>query len=147
MKLEKIENRDQVLHRYFDGRNWDENGEFILKRKLVLERTQLLPEYRYVIEDEWEVTDGRTDLGRGDLVFTDGNGCFAVVEVKWLDLASGATARKRRNYKRNQVKDQAGKYAKHYQNRLMSNESGSMRSIEAFYFTNDCKKPQSIEFS
>ncbi len=142
--MEKIENRDQVLHCYFGGRDWDKNGEFTLKRKLVLNRHQLLPKYPYIIEDEWEATDNRTDLGRGDLVFTDGNGCFAVVEVKWLDDAPGATARKRRNMKRNQVKEQASNYAKDYQKRLISDESNSIELIEAFYFTNECKEPQSI---
>jgi hypothetical protein len=144
MELEKIENRDQIIHCYFDGRDWDKNGEFTLKRELVLNRAQLLPKYPYVIEDEWEVIDGRTDLGRGDLVFTDGNGCFAIVEVKWLDIESGANACNKRTKKRRKVKEQARKYARHYQNRLMSTESNSMKSIEALYFTNDCKKPQSI---
>jgi len=71
--------------------------------------TQLLPDYPYVIEDEWEVEPGRTDRGRGDLVFTDGAGCFAVVEVKWLDLEStgrtGTTKRTSNRKKRRAVEE------------------------------------------
>ena len=144
MKLEEIKKRDQVLHCYFDGRDWNTNGEFELKRRLVLKRTQLLPKYPYIIEDEWEVIDGRADLGCGDLVFTDGNGCFAIVEVKYIDSTPGANARKKRNMKRNQVKEQASNYAKDYQKRLIFDEGNFIKSVEAFYFTNEYKEPQSI---
>jgi hypothetical protein len=82
----EIQHRDQVLRAYFRGRGWDWNNEFLLKRKLILYSSQFLPQYPYVIDDEWEVEASRTDKGRGDLVFTNGAGSYAVVEVKWIDL-------------------------------------------------------------
>ncbi|WP_104545313.1 hypothetical protein [Chroococcidiopsis sp. TS-821] len=91
MDKSEIEHRNHVLRRYFSGRDWDRNNKYTLKRQLVLSSHQLLPNYPYVIEDEWEVEAGRTDKGRGDLVFTDGTGCFAVVEVKWIDFEGVGT--------------------------------------------------------
>jgi hypothetical protein len=149
MDLKSILHRNQVLHSYFEGRNWHENDEFTLKRELVLNRYILLPEHRYIIEDEWDVIDSRTDLGRGDLVFTDGTGCFAVVEVKWIDLDSGSragtTKRTSNRKKRRKVEEQAIEYANKYRAKLSDSEFVFVKSIEAFYFTNEANKPISIE--
>ncbi len=145
MKHERILHRDKVLHCYFAGRDWDENDEFILKRKLVLNRDRLLPQYSYIIEDEWDVIDSRTDFGRGDLVFTDGHGCFAVVEVKWIDLDSGlrigTTKRASNRKKRRKVEEQAIEYAHNYRNKLSADKLIVVKSIEAFYFTNEHDQP------
>jgi hypothetical protein len=151
MEHEKILHRDKVLDSYFAGRDWDENDEYTLKRKLVLNRDRLLPQYPYVIEDEWDVIDSRTDLGRGDLVFTDGTGCFAVVEVKWIDLDSGSrtgsTKRTSNHKKRRKVEEQAIEYANNYRIKLSANELIDVKSIEAFYFTNECDKPSPIIYT
>jgi len=48
MNLSQIEHRNQVIRAYFEGRDWDANGEYALKRKLVLNSTKLLPDYPYV---------------------------------------------------------------------------------------------------
>jgi hypothetical protein len=145
MEYERILHRDKVLHCYFAGRDWDENDEYTLKRKLVLNRNILLPQYPYVIEDEWDVIDSRTDLGRGDLVFTDGTGCFAVVEVKWIDLdgllREGKTRRESNRQKRRKVEEQATKYADRYRAKLSADKLIVVKSIEAFYFTNEYDKP------
>ena len=145
MEHEKILHRDKVLHCYFAGRDWDKNDEYVLKRKLVLNRDKLLPQYPYVIEDEWDVIDSRTNLGRGDLVFTDGTGCFAVVEVKWIDLDSGSrmgtTKRTSNRQKRRKVEEQAIQYANNYRVKLSANKLIVVKSMEAFYFTNEYDKP------
>jgi hypothetical protein len=145
MEHDRVLHRDKVLHCYFAGRDWDENDEYTLKRKLVLNRDRLLPQYPYVIEDEWDVIDSRTDLGRGDLVFTDGSGCFAVVEVKWIDLDSGSrtgtTKRTSNRKKRRKVEKQAIEYANNYRAKLSADKLIIVKSIEAFYFTNEYDKP------
>lgn len=145
MKHDEILHRDKVLHSYFYGRNWDGNDEYMLKRNLVLNRNILFPQYPYVVEDEWDVIDSRTDLGRGDLVFTDGNGCFAVVEVKWIDLdglvRGGNTRRESNRKKRRKVEEQAIEYANSYRAKLNSDKLIIVKFIEAFYFTNECNKP------
>ena len=99
----------------------------------------LMPMYPYVVEDEWEVIADKSDEGMGDLVFTDGNGNFAVVEVKYLDLYStGGTASSRRTKKRQKVKEQAVKYAEIYRKKKF------VKSVKSFIFTNEMKRPREI---
>ena len=145
MNKQEILHRDQVLHDYFKGRNWDNNGEYGLKRQLVINRSELLPNYPYVIEEEWEAIDNRTDLGRGDLVFTDGNGCFAIVEVKWIDLDGegkiGTTRRTSNRKKRRKVEEQSREYARIYRKKLDDDANIVLKSIDAFYFTNESLQP------
>ncbi|NJN87461.1 MAG: hypothetical protein HC881_15580 [Leptolyngbyaceae cyanobacterium SL_7_1] len=147
MDQREIEHRNQVLHAYFEGRDWDKNNEYTLKRKLVLDGKQLLPNYPYVIEDEWEVEPGRTDRGRGDLVFTDGNGRFAIVEVKWIDLQStgrtGSTRRGSNRKKRRTVEEQAASYAEIYA-KLIFDELDTVKQVEAFVFTNEYEQPRRL---
>jgi hypothetical protein len=142
MNINEIQHRDEVLRAYFQGRDWDKNEEYLLKRKLILDSDQLLPEYQYVIEDEWEVESGRADQGCGDLVFTDGSGHFAVVEVKWIDLKSSDTASNKRTKKRKAVKEQAIIYAEIYEQKLSSINPSTVKKIEAYVYTNEDKKPQ-----
>lgn len=130
--------RDQVLRQYFAGRDWDHNNEYALKRQLVLASRELLPDYPFLIEDEWEAEPNRNQEGKGDLLFSDGEGRFAVVEVKWLDLgASGKTPKTRRTKKRKKVKDQAVNYASALAQRLQL-----FVQIEGYSFTNEWSKPQ-----
>ncbi|MGB3311234.1 MAG: hypothetical protein WBG32_19445 [Nodosilinea sp.] len=130
--------RDQVLRAYFAGRDWDDNNEYALKRHLVLHSHELLPGYPLLIDDEWEAAPNRNQEGKGDLLFADGEGRFAVVEVKWLDLDdSGKTAKTRRTHKRKKVKDQAAGYVCCLAQRLET-----FTLIEGYWFTNEVHKPQ-----
>ncbi len=135
MDIKEIEHRNQVLRAYFEGRDWDSNNEYALKRKLVLNSTKLLSKYQYVVEDEWEVEPSRSDKGRGDLVFTDGSGRFAVVEVKWIDIEgggrTGSTKRTSNRKKRRKVEEQAIDYANRWSKRFDINQ------VEAYIFTNE----------
>lgn len=72
---------------YFRGRTWDQNNEFRLKQKLVLNSSKMFPQSPYVFDDEREVQASRTAQGRGDLVFTDG-----AIIMLWL-RSSGLTWR------------------------------------------------------
>jgi hypothetical protein len=145
MNENEIQHRDQVLRAYFKGRDWDSNEEYLLKQKLILRSDRLLPEYQYVIEDEWEVESGRVDRGCGDLVFTDGLRRFAVVEVKWIDFQSeGKTARTKRNKKKNTVEEQAIKYAEIYEQKLPAINPYIDNQVAAYIYTNEDDKPQRL---
>ena len=134
----QIEYRDRVLRAYFRDRNWDKNDEYLLKQQLVQHSTILLPEYPYLIEDEWEVETGQSDKGKGDLVFASEHSRFAVVEIKYIDLKStGHTSSTRRTAKRQAVKKQAINYAATYAKRYLQN-------VEAFTFTNEKDLPCSL---
>jgi len=86
--------RDQVLRAYFEGRDWDEGAEARLTRELVLHSAEVLPDYPYLVDHEWEEVPGRSQDGRGDLLFSDGQGAFAVVELKSI-LGSGKNTNRR----------------------------------------------------
>ncbi len=129
--------RDQVMRAFFEGKGWDHNDEFKLKRGLVLRSAELIPGYPFIVDDEWDVVPGKTNNGRGDLVFTDGEGGFAVVEVKYIDLdRSGSTARSKRTDSRKKVVEQAMDYA-----RLLYARVGPAARVEAYSFTNERPGP------
>jgi hypothetical protein len=71
--------------------------------------------FPYVAAFEWPAVEGRDDLGRGDLVMTNGYGIFVVIECKYIDKETGKTARQRRRNQRNMVKEQAADYRDLYQ--------------------------------
>ncbi len=129
--------RDRVMRSWFDGRTWDSNAEFKLKRDLIREGLPELAPFPMLIDDEWEVLPGATNGGRGDLLFTDGAGAFAVVEVKWLpSLFGGRTARTSRNKKRGAVRSQAWTYGRD----VLRNYSDA-QTVTVFVFTNDPFRP------
>ena len=111
------EKRNRILRAYFEGRDWDNSGEYNLKRKLILEGDPGLAGYPLLYDDEWEVVPGQSNCGKGDLVFTDGQGKFAVVEVKYMNPSTGRTARTRRTKQRKQVVEQAIHYASEFEDR------------------------------
>ena len=112
MDRAEAKGRDRVLRAFFQGKDWDRNDEFMLKRNLVLRSHELLPAFPFLVDDEWDVVAGQTNNGRGDVVFADGEGAFAVVEVKYIDLErSGRTARAKRTDSRGKVLEQARTYA------------------------------------
>lgn len=134
--------RDRVLRAYIGGRQWDTNPEFGLVRRLIVEGDPLLEGFPLVWDYEWEVYAGRSDGGCGDLVFTDGDGSFAVVEVKFIDSGvSGSTARVNRTKGRKKVREQALRYADALRRSpigqgalvvalVLTNERGGLRSAE-----------------
>jgi hypothetical protein len=132
----EAERRDRVLRAYFAGRDWDGAGEFRLKREFVERSRQLLPELPYVVDDEWEVSPGHAQAGKGDLVITDGRGIFAVVEVKLIQGGVfGGSSRNRRGTqrkKRRKVEQQAVIYADVLRRRLPG-----AALVRAFIWTNE----------
>lgn len=78
------------------------------------------------------------NLGRGDLVFADGEGRFAVVEVKFIDLGrSGSTVRAKRTESRKKVVEQARDYASKLAALL-----GPDVTVEACWYTNE--EPEAV---
>lgn len=136
--------RDRVIRDYINGRIWDTNREFALVRKLVGEGHPKLADFPLIHDYEWEVECGRTDLGRGDLVYTDGKGNFAVVEVKFIDISrSGSTARVKRTKSRTQVRNQAFVYA----DAFLKMPGKDVITVRAFAYTDDIIHPGLIEVS
>ena len=145
MNIQEIKHRNLVLRSYFEGRNWDLNSEHSLKRELVLESDRIFPQYPYVIEDEWEVTPDKSNDGKGDLVFTDAAGRFAIVEVKHINLELyGGNASTKRTSRRKVVKEQAVRYAEQYAN-LASDRQIYVKQVEAFIFTNESRLPKVLK--
>jgi len=86
MKVDKeIKRRDKTIRSYILSRTWDKNPEFLLIRKVVQDLTKKKPElskFKFVYDYEWEVESGLSNKGKGDLIFTDGNNGFLIVECK-----------------------------------------------------------------
>lgn len=93
--------RDHVLRAYLHGRDWDAEGEAALRRTLVSQSAELLPDYPLLIGVEWTTHDGHP----GDLLFYDGGNRLLVVEVKVL---GNRHPQKRRHF----VQQQAWAFAK-----------------------------------
>lgn len=124
---------DARLRAMFAAQDATSSREAKLKCDLVLRPPPLLSEYPLLISDEWEPFPGRSQDGKGDLVFTDGRGRYAVVEVKWMGaLYAGPSQRKRRNKKRGIVRKQAKIYAVH----VLSSRADAAE-VRMLTFTND----------
>lgn len=138
MNPTEAQHRDGVLRAFFQGKTWDNNAEFQLKRELVRQSHLLLPNYPWLIDDEWEVNPGHPNDGRGDLLFTDGIDRFAVVEVKFIDARSGGTARAKRTHNRSSVREQALKYAAALRQKYPE------ATVVAYAYTNESPTPLEI---
>ena len=98
--------RDRILRTYLLARDWDRDRERRLCRVLAERSHNLLPEHPYIVGYEWEAFSDDVNGDRGDLLFVDGRGRFAVVEVKQVDGAN------KRNDARRKVEEQAQKFAR-----------------------------------
>eukprot|EP00435_Cladocopium_sp_Y103_P035933 s507_g9.t1 len=111
------------------------DSEDLLSQQLVNEMPHPLAEkYPYLYLYEWAVQyDG--EAGEGDLVFASGDGHFAIVEVKYIDLLTkGKTVARRRKRMRKKVVSQALYYANLF--RLAAEEAGvQVKSVLAFTYT------------
>jgi hypothetical protein len=102
------QSRDSVHRAYLHGKDWDDNDECKLKSSPALARAALLTACPLLVEDELDVVPGKTNEGLGDLVFTDGEGTWAVVDVKLFEKnRPGSTVRRNRRTLRRKVREQA----------------------------------------
>ena len=113
VSLEEIERRDKIIHDYITGRTWDKNPEFLLIRQIVKGDIieNYIDKYSYIYDYEWEVIDGFTNYGKGDLVLTDAQDNFLIIECKYINLdETGKTARTKRRKNRRHIEMQTPKY-------------------------------------
>ncbi len=146
MNQQEVKRRDRILRAYFEGFDWNHNGEYELKRTLVINSDRLLPDYPYIVENEWEVEPGQGHKGRGDLVFTDGVGRFAVVEVKCLNRGGNGDQKKAQRDRirvgRRLVEAQARRYAKIYAAAMLkAGVIDDSNAVAAFVFTDEQEYP------
>ena len=85
-----------------------ELGDFIIRNR---QRIPALQKYPYVIGREYFVFGNRSDIGKGDLLFTDGLGHYLIVEIKFLPHCTSLNGKKHNKEKRHEVEEQAEKYA------------------------------------
>ena len=96
----------------------------------------LAQKFPYVYLYEWAAQIG-SEAGQGDFVFASGDGHFAVVEVKHIDVVTcGKTVARRRTAMRTKVRDQAWNYA--YLFRFTAERAGvQLKSVTGFTYTNE----------
>jgi len=79
---------------------------------------KIFQDYPYIIEYQYMLEPPHSQMGKGDLIFTDGNNRFLVVEVKFLrqssPINSGRTTRVRNRNSRRHLESQVIKYGKHF---------------------------------
>lgn len=115
--LRECKRRDKILRDYIRKRDWDQSLEFKLARNLLISPTRTwrrhYSRYHYLFDYEWV-----NPAGKGDLVFTDGNNRFLIVELKSMltdiGLTSGKRSRERRRRKMRHVEEQTRTYAKQW---------------------------------
>lgn len=73
-------------------------------------KEEILMNYPYIIGHEWEVVEGMSQYGVGDLLFTDGKDKYLVIEVKELSPFSGRNQCVARRKARRKVEEQTIKY-------------------------------------
>jgi len=125
--LEEIKQKDKELREKILSGNIDPivfNGDYFLVKSIIELQTELLKsnreprnkkekylmKYPNIFLHEWYVVEGMSQYGKGDLVFTDGNKKFLIVEVKELSLNSGRNQCVARTKSRKKVKKQAINY-------------------------------------
>ncbi len=104
MNLEELKHRDNVIRFYLLNRNWDKDKsggdypEFELMRKIAASNNDeliyngLLTNYPFIYDYEYRMKAG-TEIKKGDLLLTDGNDNFLVLETKSLKYKTGGKRR------------------------------------------------------
>lgn len=131
----EAQRRDRVLRVWFEGKDWNKSPEYQLARDLLLNQPTEPAGFPFLVDYEWEVVEGSAQFGRGDMVFSDGEGNYAVVEVKYVEGGRwGGSGRNRRNHmreKRRKVEGQAWTYA-----RAWLGQNPDAKGVSAFLLTN-----------
>jgi hypothetical protein len=112
--LMECKRRNSIIRPYIVQRDWHMSLEFKLIRDLVLgnipQWTPYAEKYHYLFDYEWA-----NPSGKGDLIFSDGQNNFLIVEVKTMKTDIGAStgirSRERRRRKKRHVEEQADKYS------------------------------------
>ena len=68
----------------------------------------ILMKYPFIYDYEWFVEKNYSNMGRGDIVLTNGKNEYLIIEFKYIDKSLiGRTQRVKRTRKRKEVKEQA----------------------------------------
>ncbi len=155
--MEECRRRNKVLTDYIKGHEWFLSHEFHLLRKLVMTPHKInnwkkyYDKYPFIFDHEWECCDGR-----GDLLCTDGENNFLVVELKSFTnsgIGSSKTHSTTRTKKRRQGEEQTVRFAKawHKNNRQVKTtvgvfvtEEGAVKQVE---FPSEDERSSSFETS
>ncbi len=114
--MKECRRRNKVLTDYIKGHEWFLSHEFHLLRKLVMTPDEICSwkqyynKYPLIFDHEWECCDGR-----GDLLCTDGENNFLVVELKSFTnsgTGSSKTHSTARTKKRRPGEEQTVRFAK-----------------------------------
>ena len=105
--------RDNVIRPYITNHDWYVSAEFHLVRTLVMKPPlhwrPYSRDYPFIFDFEWV-----NEEGKGDLIYTDGNNNFLVVEVKSMccdGYGSGQTHRTKKRQKRRDGEKQTEIYS------------------------------------
>lgn len=100
------------------------------------EEIESIKDYPLVTDYEYDVEPGKTNSGRGDLILTDGENNYLIVEVKFLSENSGKTARTRRKTQKNKVYEQALNYKEKFQKKFPKAKVDCITLTNEILFTN-----------
>ena len=111
-------------------------NEVGLAKRAVMD-PDILRYWPFVYEYEYEVYPHYSNLGKGDLIMTNGVNNFVVIELKYLPVDSGRSARVKRNAKRKEVEEQAIKYFQEFKRKMNLRLMNSECKIFAAIYTNE----------
>jgi hypothetical protein len=136
--------KDQKLRELISNDHSEIHTKPQLIKEFVQDSFNLLPQFPYLFLYDWDVIPGHSQHGKGDLVFADGKGNFAIVQVKYLDFSNtGSTGSSRRTKHRQNLKKQTRRYTEALPEHLKhtNNNLFDIKDIKGYFYTNDDPKP------
>ena len=109
----QYKNNDSMLRRLIRVKTLRPSPNETLLLAFSLEHQQQIPifsDFPFVVDYEYELKQGLMNHGKGDLILTNGNKKYLVVEAKHITQAEGRNARARRRQQRNKVNEQVTFY-------------------------------------
>ena len=132
----------------------DNMNEFLILKFLIIHQSEIDPikDYPFIFGWEFPFDPILSNLGKVDLILTDGQSKYLIVEVKHITETAGKNACAKRNKSRSKVRAQAKEYGKRFQNqhpdfevraKVFTNEIISHPDFEAF-LTEEWEKIETI---
>ena len=137
LPLAEIERRDRAVRSWLTALDWRSDPELELMRQVVARSREWFPHAPYFLDHEWNVVDGESQHGKGDLLLTDGQTLVIAVETKWVTPRTGRTAKGSRRKSRRKVEEQAATYARAAARLFLWADA-----VEGWYVTNDLVEPR-----
>ena len=111
--MRKFKRRSDEIDRFFKDQVVSSiESEYTLRVYIIKNRHEIdiIKNYPYIYDYEYYVFPPYSQYGMGDLIFTNGEEKYLIVELKYLTQRSGKTARTSRRKHRNKVLEQAFSY-------------------------------------